>query len=430
MNGECRKNLRLRRARIACNQTQQQVADAIGARLGHPVDVEYLGRLERGVITWPNAGYRAAFRAHFGVASDAELGFYSRRSVPAPPWEDNVRRRAVLTALPVAGMAMSEPLTALVDAALAESSPIPRRVGAEEVEQVRALRTHGHELAQRFSGGGTREMLGAQLRWAVGLLDAHVDPSVHHELHSEVGGLARHAGWVSHDVGVDTAANRYCEVALRCAGQAEDWSLRGKTLGDLSRIAEYCGDGDMALTLAQQAMVRPDRITALERAGVSAVEAAAHGRRGDREACRAAIGRAEDFFSAANPATESPTMVAFFSPAELADTSAFALWPLAMRGHAVTETANLLRTAADTHAPDHVRARILCLIRLATLQFAHGDPDEALAVANTALDAAPVAQSRRHADDLTTLRYAARRHRTLPGVPDLLQRLNRALANV
>ncbi|MGQ0778193.1 MAG: helix-turn-helix domain-containing protein, partial [Pseudonocardiales bacterium] len=117
MNGEYLRNLRLCRARTARNQTQQQVADAIGELLGYPVDVEYIGRLERGVITWPNARYRAAFRAYFGVTSDAELGFYSRRSLPAPPWEDDVRRRVVLTTLPAAGLATSGPLAELVDAA-------------------------------------------------------------------------------------------------------------------------------------------------------------------------------------------------------------------------------------------------------------------------------------------------------------------------
>ncbi|MGQ0774057.1 MAG: XRE family transcriptional regulator, partial [Pseudonocardiales bacterium] len=65
-----------------------------------------------------------------------------------------------------------------------------------------------------------------------------------------------------------------------------------------------------------------------------------------------------------------------------------------------------------------------------TLLFAHGDPHEAVAVANMALDETPVAQSRRHADELIALRRAAHRHRVVSGVPELHQRLNRALSNV
>lgn len=341
-----------------------------------------------------------------------------------------MRRRAVLTVLPAAGLAASGPLTAQVDAALAELSPIPRRVGAEEVAQVRALTAQAFDVTQRFGGGGAREMLGGQLRWAVGLLDAHIDPSAYRPLHSEVGSLARCAGWVSHDMGVYAAANRCCEVALHCADQADDWSLRGKSLRDLSRITEYLGDGAAALTLAQQAQVRADRITPLERACLSQAEAAAYGRRGDLEACLAAIGRTEDHLAAADPANESPAMIAYYSPAEHAEGIGAALWPLAMQGHAVAETAARLRFAADTHGPDRVCARTLGLTRLATLLFAHSDPEEAIAVANAALNEAPMAQSRRHADDLITLRRAARRHRGLPGVPDLHHRLNRALSNV
>ncbi|MGH3916684.1 MAG: hypothetical protein ACRDTC_25210 [Pseudonocardiaceae bacterium] len=51
-------------------------------------------------------------------------------------------------------------------------------------------------------------------------------------------------------------------------------------------------------------------------------------------------------------------------------------------------------------------------------------------MANAALDAAPTAQSRRHADDLTALRHAPRPRRALPGLADLHQRLNRALSNL
>lgn len=61
MTGKYRRNLWLCRARSARNQTQQQVADAIGERLGYPMDVEYVGWLGRGVITWPNTGAVSRF---------------------------------------------------------------------------------------------------------------------------------------------------------------------------------------------------------------------------------------------------------------------------------------------------------------------------------------------------------------------------------
>ncbi|MGH3922130.1 MAG: helix-turn-helix domain-containing protein [Pseudonocardiaceae bacterium] len=430
MNGERQPNLRLRRARTALGQTQAQVAEALGVLLGHPVDPEYIGRLERGVLTWPHGYHREAFRAHFGVASDEELGFYCSRFTPAPPWEDDdVRRRVVLGGLPLVGLATAGPLAAVVDAAIAESSLIPRRVGAEHAIQVRALAVHAHEMTTQFGGGGVQQMLGAQVRWAVSLLDAYVDPAASRDVHSAVGHLARKAGWSSHDMGVDAAAQRYYQVALRCAEQADDWSLRGKSLYDLSRIAEYSGDGETALTLAQQALVRPDRLTSLERVWVSAVEARAYGRRGDVQACRAAVGRTEEHFAAADPANESPAMVIFSSLAELAHQTGGAQWQLALRGHVVADTAHRLRAAADNHAPDSVLARILCLAELSTLQFTQGDPDEAVAVANTCLDTVGAVRSRRVLDHLIGLHTATTQHRHVTGVADLRQRLNRALTS-
>ncbi len=249
-------------------------------------------------------------------------------------------------------------------------------------------------------------MLGAQVPWAVSLLDAHDDPAASRDVHSAVGHLARQAGWSSHDMGVHAAAQRYYQVVLRCAEQADDWSLRGNSLRDLSRIAEYSGDGETALTFAQQAMVRPDRLTSLERVWVSAAEASAYGRRGDVQACLAAVGRTEEFFAAADQANESPAMVAYSSPAELADHTGGAQWLLTLRGHVVADTAHRLRAAADNHAPDSVLSRIVCLAQLSTLQFTQGDPDEAVAVANTCLDTVGAVRSRRVLDHLTVLHTA------------------------
>ncbi|WP_433273073.1 ATP-binding protein [Actinosynnema sp. CS-041913] len=48
------------------------------------VDANYVAKLERGVIRWPNAHYRAAFRAVLGASTDAELGFANNRRAAVP----------------------------------------------------------------------------------------------------------------------------------------------------------------------------------------------------------------------------------------------------------------------------------------------------------------------------------------------------------
>jgi hypothetical protein len=79
-------NHKLRAKRLIAGLTESQLAEAV-ARLictqtghGAALDGNYISKLERGRITWPNSVYRAALREFFDAASDAELGFYSART--------------------------------------------------------------------------------------------------------------------------------------------------------------------------------------------------------------------------------------------------------------------------------------------------------------------------------------------------------------
>jgi len=87
-------NHKLRCMRLTVGFTEGQVAEEVarlvavqtGRELA--IDGNYVSKLERGVITWPNRAYRQAFRTLFGVASDAELGFYpSRTRRDAERWQ-------------------------------------------------------------------------------------------------------------------------------------------------------------------------------------------------------------------------------------------------------------------------------------------------------------------------------------------------------
>ena len=79
-------NYKLRSKRLAAGITEGQVAEEVAklvaAQTGRElaIDGNYVSKLERGVITWPNRAYRQAFRTLFGVANDAELGFYPSRT--------------------------------------------------------------------------------------------------------------------------------------------------------------------------------------------------------------------------------------------------------------------------------------------------------------------------------------------------------------
>jgi hypothetical protein len=77
-------------AGITESQVAEEVARLVAVQTGRelPIDGNYVSKLERGVITWPNRVYRIAFRTLFNAANDGELGFYcSRTRRDAERWE-------------------------------------------------------------------------------------------------------------------------------------------------------------------------------------------------------------------------------------------------------------------------------------------------------------------------------------------------------
>jgi transcriptional regulator with XRE-family HTH domain len=79
-------NYKLRSMRLAAGMTEGQVAEEVArivtAQTGRELAINgnYISKLERGVITWPNRAYRQAFGTLFGVSKDPDLGFYPSRT--------------------------------------------------------------------------------------------------------------------------------------------------------------------------------------------------------------------------------------------------------------------------------------------------------------------------------------------------------------
>ena len=338
-----------------------------------------------------------------------------------------MKRRIFVGTTPLALLPPGQPLTALLNPGSGRPASAPRRVGIDHLEQVRRLVTQSDELDHLFGGGFASELLVGQLRWAMELLDAHVDSAISDPLHSAVGELAVVTAWSCHDVGNNQLAEGCHQVALHCAEQADDWEIRAETLADMARIAQYLGEGEAALTLVQQGLVRSDRLSPLRRACLATVEALAHGARRDQQACLTAIGQAEDLFAAADPANETPSMVAFYSAAQLAGDIGKALWQFGIHGQHTQQAIDRLHTAVNGYAPGYVRARTLCRIWLASLNFAQGNPEHATTIAHEALDGAGSLYSPRVVDYLVELRRTAWQHRTVPDVVRLRKRITATL---
>ncbi|MFF5291907.1 hypothetical protein [Paractinoplanes globisporus] len=71
-----------RSARIRLFGTREALADAVNAHLAPAflITAADIGKIERGVVTFPRSPRRAAFRTVFGVAADAEIGFRNTRA--------------------------------------------------------------------------------------------------------------------------------------------------------------------------------------------------------------------------------------------------------------------------------------------------------------------------------------------------------------
>src|SRR5262249_23263052 len=143
-----------------------------------------------------------------------------------------------------------------------EPTPIPYRVGATDIEQIHTAARTFESWSSIYGGGLVRGAVMGQLRWSAACLDATCPDELRPELFAAVGDLAETAGSIAWAAGADEQARRVFRFALACAEQAKDWNLRAEILSSMAEHAVWTGQPDDGLTLAEQALVRPDRLTA------------------------------------------------------------------------------------------------------------------------------------------------------------------------
>jgi hypothetical protein len=384
----------------------------------------YLGKLEQGVIRWPGMLYREAFRAIFGVSTDSALGFVNARSRRAAAKLDNVKRQEFIhnaTALGVGALALGEPLVALLGDS--EPTPIPARVGASDIEQIRAAARMFSSWGSAYGSGLARDAVMASLRHSAGLLGATCPDRLRPELFAAVGDLAERAGTMNLDANAHEQARRVFRFALACTEQAKDWPLRADVLDSMALQAIRTGQPDEGLTLAEQALVRADdRLTATGRAMVHSTRARALAKMRRVNETLTAIGTAEEHFAHSTPDNDPPFMT-FWNAAMHAGNTGQALFDLAILGHHPERATDRLTAAVAGNATDRVLAGAIWLTKLATLTMATGDPVQAAALGHTALEAAGTIRSRRTAEELRELARYAAAHQHLDEVAHLRHRI-------
>ena len=267
-----------------------------------------------------------------------------------------------------------------------------------------------------------RDRLG-QLHWSDGLLEATCPDRLRPELFSAVGELAAVAGYIAEDAGAPEQAGRVYRYALACVEQADDWPLRGEVLASMARQAIRLGRPDEGLTLAEQGLVRPDRLTAAGRSRLHTGRGRATMRRGDE--ALTAVGTADEHFAHVSPDNEPP-FLAEHNPARHALLAGQPLVELAILGRDPGEATDRLAAAA-AGLDDYPRTRAICLTRLAILTMATGDPLQAATLGHAALDAAGILRSRLAAEELRELARHAAPHQHLDEVAHLRHRIGTLL---
>ncbi len=225
------------------------------------LDANYIGKLEQGVIRWPQDPVRrAAFRAVLNARTDTELGFRRPRRSTVVDVDRQQFLRAALGA--GAGAAAVGP-SALVDLLVPiQAARIPSVVGRDEIEDIRSVTRMFDLRLVNYGSGLVREAAVAQLRYCAELLNAHCPERLRNELYVAIGDLANTTAIMAHDAYIHDDASRMHRFALACAEAADNWQLRARVLADMASMEIRCGDPDTALTLVETAMVRSERLTA------------------------------------------------------------------------------------------------------------------------------------------------------------------------
>jgi hypothetical protein len=387
----------------------------------------YIGKIEQGLSRWPRAVYREAFRAILGASTDSALGFVnsrSRRTAVKLGMVNKVKRQKfvrTVTVGGVSGLILGEPVAELLEG-IGEPTPPPARVGATDIKHIRTATRVFEPWSNAYGGGAVREVAMAQLRSSAGLLEAICPDQLLPELHAALGELAESAGFMALDAGAQAEARRVFGFALVCAEQAKDWNLRARVLSSMAAQAVSTGQPDEGLTLAEHALVRADWLTPATRSLLHTDRARALARMRRVQDTLRAVGAADEHFAHVTPDNE-PSFMADYTAGGHALFTGRPLGDLAILGRDPGEATTRLTTAVAGFTEDRTRPRAGGLTTLASLTMATGDPRQAVAIGNQALQVADTLHSHLTTEKMRELFRHAAAHQDLGDVAELRHRI-------
>ncbi|MFF3394806.1 helix-turn-helix domain-containing protein [Streptomyces sp. NPDC002669] len=337
-----------------------------------------------------------------------------------------VERRSLLA---IGSLALLAPLDLARQLMPTAPQALPARVTSKEVKQLLDIAEGLHVWDNAHGGGGLVRQLATQsVQWAVRLLSVECPAPLQADFLAAVARLSLVAGASQFDAYEHDQARLAFKVAVEVAEEGKHWHLRAKGYSFLARQAIWVGDADTGLTHAEKGLVRSDRLTATERAMLHTARARAFGKLRNVQQTLAAVGAADEAFAQRYP-SEDPPWMAYYDEAQHNGDTAHALFDLAIgfENQSPGLANQRFRKAVRGHGDAFTRSRAISCAKLASLTMAKGDPLEAVAIGERAIELGGNLTSRRAADDLRELRVFADRHQKIPEVNALRERLDATL---
>ena len=294
-----------------------------------------------------------------------------------------------------------------------------RRVSPQDVTLIRDVTRQFAQLDNRHGGGRVRPLaLSCLNNQITPLLRAgQFDSSTGRALLCVTAELNQLVGWMTHDIGRHSLAQRYLIQALDLAKSAGDRQLVSELLSAMSQQSTYLGQRE-GIDLARAAgKVAAQQGNGALVAEARVMEAHAHAKAGSPAACAASLHAAEIALDRADRTTD-PQWISYFDEAYMS----------AKFGHCFRElgdTANAIRFAERSLHMDntYVRGRAFNLTLLAHAHADAGDISAACAAGHQAVDLAEHLNSDRAIRYLKEFQSSLSGASTSPEVIELNARL-------
>jgi hypothetical protein len=304
----------------------------------------------------------------------------------------------------------------------------PLRVGHTDVSKLREAADEARRWDSKYGGGDWRSsMVPECLRVDAAplLLGAYTD-DVGRSLFGATAELTRLAGWMAFDTGQQEAAQRYYIQALRLARAAADVPLGGYVLASMSLQATYRGFADEGVDLAQAALERNRGLaTARTMSFFQLVEARAHAKANDAQACAAALSAAESWLERAREGDADPSWLDFYSYDRLAADAAECYRDL----KAPRQVRRFTEKALSQPKEEFVRSHGLRLVVSAVAELESGNLDAACAAGVRAVEVAGRISSARTTEYVRDLLHRLEPYGDEPRVAELRERARPLLAS-